>query len=125
MLLGGFSTRGGAVGRRPRRRRFRAARPRNGRDDVTDRPEQHEEGGYYFADEAPRPRGVPSDEEPSEAPREPAPPTPARDFRRTTPAKLKTIRPERPKGRWGLISGTGLYVMCSAGSADYLPVSVR
>jgi len=92
---------------------------------VTDRPEQHEEGGYYFADEAPRPRGVPSDEEPSEAPREPAPPTPARDFRRTTPAKLKTIRPERPKGRWGLISGTGLYVMCSAGSADYLPVSVR
>jgi hypothetical protein len=91
---------------------------------VTDRPKQYEEGGYYPAED-PSPRAEESSAtESTTVPHEPAP-EPGQEFRRTTPARVKTIRPERPQGRWGLISGTTLYVMCSAGSADYLPVSVR
>ncbi|KUP97598.1 transcriptional regulator [Thermobifida cellulosilytica] len=93
---------------------------------MTDRPEQHEEeGGYYFVDETPRPAEVPPPAEAAAVPREPDPPEAGQDFRRTTPARVKVIRPERPRGHWWLISGTVLYVMCSAGSADYLPVGVR
>lgn len=92
---------------------------------MTDRPRQYDEGGYYPAED-PSPRAEDSPpREPTTVPLEQDTSESERDFRRTTPARVKNIRPERPRGRWGLISGTTLYVMCAAGSADYLPVSVR
>ncbi|MEY9213862.1 transcriptional regulator [Thermobifida halotolerans] len=91
---------------------------------MTDRSEQHDEGGYYFVDDTSENVADPSTEAASAEPEPPAA-EPERSFRRTTPAQLKSIRPERPKGYWGLVSGTGLYVVASAGSAAYLPVGVR
>ncbi|TDQ45603.1 transcriptional regulator [Actinorugispora endophytica] len=102
---------------------------------MTDRPdhrpeEQQDEGGYYFAEEPQGRLADPDGEEASETPREPdelqePDPELRENFRRTTPARLKTIRPERPKGNWGLVVWTALYVMISASAAASLPVGAR
>ncbi|GAB3207450.1 hypothetical protein ACQEU5_11650 [Marinactinospora thermotolerans] len=50
---------------------------------------------------------------------------PVRDFRRTTPARLKPIPVLRRRGHWGLLAGTALFVMVTASLADYVPVTAR
>ncbi|MFC7326668.1 hypothetical protein [Marinactinospora rubrisoli] len=54
------------------------------------------------------------------------PPEPAHPpLRRLTPARLKPIVQERRNGFWGLATGTVLFVMVAAGSAEYVSTAVR
>lgn len=125
----GTRARGRGV-RLPPPRLFRPGANGNGRTDVTDRPERlDDEGGYYFDHAAHRRLAGPSEPEAATpetgAEPEESAPEPLERFKRATPARLKTIRPERPRGRWGLAVWTVLYVLLSASAAGYLSVGAR
>lgn len=52
-------------------------------------------------------------------------PVAAERFRRTTPARRRSIPARRAAGHWRLLGGTVLYVMAVGGSADYTEPGVR
>ncbi|MFJ9554759.1 hypothetical protein ACIRPH_13150 [Nocardiopsis sp. NPDC101807] len=95
-------------------------------------------GGYEYPEE-PAPAG--GYEPPGSPPEPPQPPPettvrPAGDeeggplaaaerFRRTTPARLRTIPPHRSGGHWRLLAGTLTYVMVVGGMADYVEPETR
>jgi len=49
----------------------------------------------------------------------------AERFRRTTPARLRTIPAHRSGGHWRLLAGTLTYVMVVGGMADYVEPQTR
>ncbi|WP_160051652.1 hypothetical protein [Nocardiopsis sp. FR26] len=77
-------------------------------------------GGY----EPPPPDPGPPEETTVE-PVEEEPPVAAERFRRTTPARLKAIPPQRGGGHWRLLAGTLTYVMVVGGMADYVEPRTR
>ncbi|MFD3688628.1 hypothetical protein ACFWTE_27855 [Nocardiopsis sp. NPDC058631] len=94
-------------------------------------------GGYEYPEEPaavggyeppqPRPRPLPPPEttvRPVED-GEDGPLAAAERFRRTTPARLRTIPPHRSGGHWRLLAGTLTYVMVVGGMADYVEPGVR
>lgn len=98
-------------------------------------------GGYHHPEEPghrrePAPEGgyePPPPEPPPPAPgettvqpvEEEAPVVAAEPFRRTTPARLKTIPARRGRGHWRLLAGTLTYVMVVGGMADYVESETR
>ena len=85
-------------------------------------------GGYEPPDPPPRPRPQPPPEttvRPAEDVEEVGPLAAAERFRRTTPARLRTIPPHRSGGHWRLLAGTLTYVMVVGGMADYVEPQAR
>ncbi|WP_026122596.1 hypothetical protein [Nocardiopsis halotolerans] len=111
---------------------------------MSDSP-RHPGGHQHPEDPVPRPEAVPPGEPAGgyEPPPEPPPLPPRRPrkttvepveeepavaaerFRRTTPARRKTIPVRRARGHWRLLAGTLTYVMVVGGMADYVEPETR
>ncbi|GAB3450383.1 hypothetical protein GCM10027570_25590 [Streptomonospora sediminis] len=91
----------------------------------------HAPGGYHLPPDTDEP-ALPVDPPPphetgpgSEPPGGDGAPVAAERFRRDTPARRKVIPETGGKGYWRLGISTALFVMITAGSADYIPATTR